>query len=437
MSDPKLHVVESPGPYVYFVISAFALTLLAGPLVGALLWASQTGPGNGEGALIEAHGWAQLLGWAGIFVAGFSLRLVPRFAGRPERSASQAIAVLALLVAGVLLRLVGQVVGPPLGWMVAVGGGTAAVGMMGVASSLVATLRNNRHGLAPWSLLAWFGSAWWVMWAGLSVVTGWVAASKGIAPEALDRSATWVVILGAIGNFIWAVQSRMVPVSFGRTLPSVRAVIVPAVAYNLGVLAILGSIPVRYFGGLPSLAAALSTAGLAVSAIAIGGLGITCGAVTGRAHRLRPASQPLGRFITWANRWALLAGLLLLLYSTSSVLPRAVSRLQLEDAALHALASGTVTILIAGMLQLVAPIFAMERLGPGQQLKRSEVVWVLLMAAAACRVLAALLRSLRPAWFAPLAGISGLTGWVGLALLAAAIVGARVRLAGGARPTSG
>ncbi|HEV1998096.1 MAG TPA: hypothetical protein VGR61_08210, partial [Candidatus Dormibacteraeota bacterium] len=102
-TDTQLHVVESPGPYAYFVLSAFAVTLLGGPAIGVLLWLSRSGSAlsNREEALVQAHGWTQLLGWAGLFVAGMSLRLLPRFAGRPERYPALSLALLAALLIGV------------------------------------------------------------------------------------------------------------------------------------------------------------------------------------------------------------------------------------------------------------------------------------------------------------------------------------------------
>jgi len=145
-SEPRLQVVESPGAYIYFVVAAFLLTLSLGPILGTLLWMSRSGmalPGRQE-ALVQAHGWAQLLGWPGLFVAGFSLRLVPRFAGRPEISNRYALAILAGLVAGLLLRVAGLVGG---GSSVAVAGGAlpAAIAVRGRRRSRLENLEYRRR----------------------------------------------------------------------------------------------------------------------------------------------------------------------------------------------------------------------------------------------------------------------------------------------------
>ena len=420
MPETRLQVVEPPGPYVYFALSAFAITLLGGPLVGILLWASRSGTAFRERqpVLIQAHGWTQLAGWAGLFVAGFSLRLLPRFAGRPEKSPRISITILGILVAGILLRIVGSMFGGSIQGLAAAGELVTGAGILGVALRQVAVLKSNRNGGAPWSMLAWMGAAWWGGWAMLIVFGAAVSRGTGTVPSGLDRATVWAVTLGAIGNFIWAIQSRMMPTSFGRPAPGRKAVLVPALVYNLGATIALTAGLGVYAGELAPVWPIVRSVGLGVAGAGMIWLAWTCGALHGQPDRLRPASQPLGRFILWANRWAVAGGALLVLSSLRDLLPAAVARLDLEDAALHAVEVGLVTILIAGMLQLVAPVFAMERMGREPRQRFAVTVWALLMTATLARVVAALV----PPFFGPLAGLSGLSGWLGLALLAGALL---------------
>jgi hypothetical protein len=423
--DRGLPVVESPGPYLYFVLSAFAITLVDGPLLGAMMWASRSGIAFADRQLLltQAHGWTQLVGWSGLFVAGFSLRLLPRFAGTPERATPWSMALLGALVVGVLFRLVGEVLGGSAEGLAPAGEVLAAAGIGGVAVRQIAVLRSNRNPGSPWALLAWIGAGWWGVWAILSLVGATASTSSGLVPNALDNATVWAVTLGAVGNFIWAIQSRMMPVSFGRGALTRAAMVVPAVAYNLGAaVALLGAIG-PYSGQLAGGWQGVRTGGLGVAGAGMIGLAMRCGVIHGQPSRLRPASQPIARFIIWANRWAVLGGIFLLLLSIRALLPAAAARLDIEDAALHAIEVGLVTILIAGMLQLVAPVFAMERMGRRPQQRFIFLVWALLMAATVARVSAALLPSL----FSQLAGISGASGWLGLALLAWALVRARSR----------
>ena len=428
-SETNLQVVESPGAYIYFVVAAFLLTLVLGPILGTLLWMSRSGMAmqGREEALVQAHGWAQLLGWPGLFVAGFSLRLVPRFARRPGASNRYAMTILAGLVAGLLLRVAGLIGGG--GWSgLAVGGGAVlTASMAGLALSLAITLRQNRHEGTAWAPFVWLGAGWWAISGLLQLGLSVAALHRGTAPAALDRVTVWVFTLGAIGNLIWAVQARMMPSSFGRSAISRRAVLVPALLYNCAAVVILLSALAGYNPALATRAMDGFIAALGLAGASIIWLAALCGSMGGRAERLRPASNHLGWFIVWANRWALIAGVLLLLLGVHEVLPPPLARMGLEDGALHAFTVGLITILIAGMLQLVAPVFAMERMGTSSPRSIAFLVLLLLMTAAIGRVVAALSPPLVAGSFNPLAELSALSGWFGLALLAGALVRARIR----------
>ncbi len=86
--------------YVWYVAAALVIELLGGPAIGVLIYLARSGvlPGRLP-ELVQAHGWLQLQGWAGLFVAGMAQRLVPRLAGRPPVR-KPALPLLALLVLG-------------------------------------------------------------------------------------------------------------------------------------------------------------------------------------------------------------------------------------------------------------------------------------------------------------------------------------------------
>ncbi len=56
-----------------------------------------------------------------------------------------------------------------------------------------------------------------MVWAGFA---GRFLATSGLTPAALDAAAVWVALLGALSNFVWAVQSWSVPVFYGRRPPN-------------------------------------------------------------------------------------------------------------------------------------------------------------------------------------------------------------------------
>ena len=59
-------------------------------------------------ALVQAHGHAQLVGWAGMFVVGVSLHFIPRLASVPLTHPHWIDAILWVMAFGLTLRLVGQ-----------------------------------------------------------------------------------------------------------------------------------------------------------------------------------------------------------------------------------------------------------------------------------------------------------------------------------------
>src|SRR5690606_26615998 len=126
----------------------------------------------------------------------------------------------------------------------------------------------------------------------------------------------WVVIFGAVGNFVWSVQSRSVPVFFGRKTPSVRAVLVPGVAFNAGVTLFLLS--------LADLSAEanerLLGAGLLLAGGAMAWLAPVAGSVWGSAHRLRPRARAAARYVLAANIASVLGGLLIAWAGAASLL---------------------------------------------------------------------------------------------------------------------
>jgi len=409
--------------YVWYVATALIVELIGGPAIGVLMYLARSGVRFSHLAvLVQAHGSLQLLGWGGLFVAGMTQRLVPRLAGRPPvRSA--ALPLLGLLAGGAVLRAVGQVMGNAPGGTVALAGSLlSAAGIIGVAGVLAATLRKRRSPMAGWVIFAWSGCAWWGVWAILEVSDGVMGASHGgLVPEWFDEPAVLVVTLGAIGSFIWAVQSRMVPIFFGRKQPTVGALAGPWALYNLGLLLILVTLIVTAAGQGVGPHGSIADAGLGLIGVGAIWLAAGTGAVTGVPHRLRAASRPLAHFVVSADRWAVVAGLMWIGAFAGPLIYRATPRHNFTDAALHAFGTGVITMLIAGMVQMVAPVFARARIegGPPGLLERS--VWPLLWGATAARVAAALAGGYA---FTILAALSGVLGWAGLAALAGLLVAA-------------
>jgi hypothetical protein len=413
--------------YVWYVAAALTVELIGGPAIGVLMYLARSGALSSHlPGLVQAHGSLQLLGWSALFVAGMAQRLLPRLAGRPPVRTA-ALPLLVLLGGGVVLRVLGQAAGNASGGTVALAGSLAsAVGMFGVAAVLAATLLQRRSPPAGWVLLAWSGCGWWAVSAILDAWGGVLGASDGgVVPAWFDEPAVLVVTLGAIGSFIWAIQSRMVPIFFGRKQPTLGALAGPAVLYNLGLLVILLALVRNAVGPVGGADASVVSVGLGLVGVSVIWLAAAAGAVNGVPHRLRPASRPLARFVVSADRWAVFAGVMWIAAFVSPLIYQGAPRHNFTDSAVHAYGTGVIIMLIAGMVQMVAPVFARARIeaGPPGLIERS--VWPLLWGATAARVAAALAGGLaHGSAFTALASLSGVLGWAGLAALAGLLVAA-------------
>ncbi|PFG73054.1 hypothetical protein [Tepidiforma thermophila] len=371
--------------------------------------------------LVQAHGWLQLQGWAGLFVAGMAIRVVPRFVGRRPLPARVTVPLLGLLAAPLAVRLgvLPWVDGGAARAAALATGWTTAAGCAGVGGVLAVTFWRGKRGSEAWRLFIGAGAAWWLAWAPLAAWWGWRAANGGgLAPAAFDDALAWAVMLGPIGNFILGVQSRAVPVFFGRRPPDARALAGPWLLVNAGAGAcVLGM-------ALDGTAAARA----AGAGLALGGAGLCwglpiAGAVRGRAHRLRPRARPAAKFVLAANLAGMAAGALMLLAGAAMALEGGYAAAPLRDAARHLFGLGPITMLILGMARLIAPVFAVARTESRGAGFREHAPFWLLAAALVVRAGAGLASGTASydAWMHASAA-AGVLAWLAIAVFAADVL---------------
>ncbi|HWU38041.1 MAG TPA: hypothetical protein VN203_10380, partial [Candidatus Acidoferrum sp.] len=151
ISPAKRHAEFRPS----FIWLALAIAIFAGFGIGSHL-AFIIGFGFPLKAsfpsMVQAHGHAQLVGWAGFFVIGTSLHFIPRLSSVPLPHQRWIGAVLWLVGTGLLLRVIGQSVLPYLGggiipdllrWLVTASGALEAAGMFLYLFLLIKTLRGT------------------------------------------------------------------------------------------------------------------------------------------------------------------------------------------------------------------------------------------------------------------------------------------------------
>lgn len=425
-SQETVPVVEDR-TYLAFMVAAMVIAVGGGFLLAIVLPLASAGviPGGDRVPwLIQAHGWAQLQGWAGLLVAGMAIRIIPRFAGRQPIRAPVTVPIVTALAASVVLRTIVQ----PWGrgdWgdeIVLAAGILGGLGMAGVVVVLTVTLvRTRRHG-NPWELFAWAGTAWWGVWAVMTVVAAERSGDGvGLTPFGLNQAMTWMVMLGAIGNFIWGIQSRSVPVFFGRKPPAARVVLAPLLLLNLGIAAVMVSLAEWD----AAASARIEGAGLALAGVATIILAYLCGALWGTAHKLRPRARSASRFVLGANLAAVAGGLLIAYAGVHTVIDGSTVSLGARDAARHAFGVGLITMLIMGMAQLIAPVFAMSRAEVRIPSLPERLPFWLLAGSVVLRVVAGLIRpEVSGDGVHHLVALAGILAWLALILFAATVISA-------------
>lgn len=411
--------------YLLYAASALTAALGGGFLMAIVLPLAASGAiagGDRVPWFTQAHGWLQLQGWAGLFVAGMGVRLLPRFAGRkpvPRRITIPLLLLLALPVAA-RMTLEPFVSGGAAVWVSRAIGFGSIPGLAGVSAVLLVTLIKGRRQHEPWRYLAFAGATWWLAWALLAAWAGVRGARHdGLVPVTFDDTLAWAVLFGPIANFIWAVQSRSVPIFFGRKTPPVRRMLLPGLLLNGGAALLVLSL----FSSSAGTTARLSGAGLLCAGVASAWLPLVAGAVGGTAKRLRPRARAAGRFVLAANIASAGAGLALAWAGAHMLLSGEPEAFGLRDAARHAFGLGLVTMLILGMARLVAPVFALERVQPGGPSLIDRAPFWLMTIALLLRVAAGLLYDqVGYESRMHIAATAGLCAWLAIALFAFAMV---------------
>lgn len=431
-----------------YLVAAFALALTAGFGTGAYLAAAawiRPLPGTLWPALVQVHGHAQLFGWAALFVFGILFHLLPRMRGAPPALARPALPLLGLYLAGLLLRLGGQ-----LGLALAGAAGLPALLLgagallelaagLGFAAVVARILRagppiTTRQGLSAslplliLSALCYVGA---IVLAGAGGLAAALARSAAV-PAALTASSETLALYGFLLGIAFGVSARMLPLFL--TVPGISAARLRAITALLA-LGVAGRAVEPWLDAPPgTLAGAAGSLALGLAFLLYVwelDLPLRRRPVPWRANlerrnaALRAAGKPdrgimpdngeYGRFewaVVPAHGWLALAGLLALAAGAGRLLDWPVAGL--HDAERHAVAVGYLTALMLGMAVRLLPNFTGRHL---RHLWLVDVLAAALAIAAAGRTGGPLLAALGISW--ALAGaLPALAGIAGLAALA-------------------
>lgn len=387
----RMMVARTDAAFPWYIGGAFVVAVAGGFLLAVLLPLAVTfdwGWGVRWRALAQAHGHLQIAGWLGLFIAGMSLRLAPRFAGRPLQFPGMTAPALALLLFGVLGRAFAQpwVEDPAMQGILLVSVLAELAGAALIALSLILTLAPAVRKLAPAPFLM-LGAVGMVMQALLGAL--WLPDLTGAQPYVpADRNN---VLLGVqffafVLPFVLGVSLRALPVFFARPAPSVRVAWIVALVLGIGAA--------TYAGGMMALEGVagvrLQGVGAMMIAVAIGAV-LAQNGTWRRPERLRASARHAALLIRTASAWLAIVALALLLTGARSTIGGTQVSPGDVDAIRHVLAIGVFTTLLAGMAYLMLPWLAMRRMKPAALRRETLTLWALLTAATILRASGALL----------------------------------------------
>jgi hypothetical protein len=389
-----LRPVEPGNARIYrlFVLSSLALAGLAGFVLGInvpLERLLNAGSASRTADMIQAHGQVQLLGFAGLFVMGMSLRLMPRFASSKLQFEALLLPIWALIVASLITRAL-VMVWLPDAWHSALDIAvqfSLLLAAGGYVSVVFATLLVDRDDIDATSCFFLGGAAFYFLQAALAAFIAIKQAPDDTRVFAYipDMALLYLQLAGFLMAFVGGVATRAIPSMSGLPRPDAggkRSVLA------LAVCVVMLSAPLVWlaYGGASLTAVRLSDAGLAGTGLCFFAIVFLSGALRPAANRVRPASQPHMRLVKAAFLWLTFAGVLAVYFGSKAFVRGELPSFYELDSFRHSVALGTLTALILGMGLMILPEFAAQRQNPNSQTRLSAILLVLVTSAAVLRV---------------------------------------------------
>ncbi len=376
--------------YRLFVGTALAIALLIGfllafsmPLTAALHvdWGKWWMPH------VQAHGHAQLTGFAALFTMGIALHVVPRFKQTALRYPSLVMPTYLLMVTGVVLRVLAQPAAdqPSMAALYGLSGLLELGGSALFALIIVSTIAGAQQ-RETFDVFLVAGAAGMLLQAVANAAISIDAARLGqtVLPLSRDNAQIQLMLYGALVPFIFGVSLRTLPAFLGVTPPP-RRLLYGVLALHLAALA-----ETQAVGWVQSVRDWSPPAELLHAGPLALGLTMTAFALSINPFEGEPpdgAHHVAEGYLRAAYVWLGIAGLMQTWFVARAwALGQAVSLAEI-DATRHAVAVGFVTLMITGMATRVLPVFAGRRLFRGWM---AEWVFYMLNAAAILRVLGGL-----------------------------------------------
>ncbi|MCX8071902.1 MAG: NnrS family protein [Candidatus Binatia bacterium] len=334
----------------WFFVWSIVFALSIGATLGALLWLGLTLQVDLLGGLSplsarHAHAYAQIFGFAVLFVCGVAYHVLPRFSGRAWQGGPWQRLTLLGLASGAGLAAGAALWGEERA-LLFLAHAALVFGSLAFARAVGGQLRGAAVTPPLLPVYVQLGSWWLVAASALPLLSPTVLAS--------DRSALWEAALwGFAGNWIYGMSLRILPASLGLVYRESGVDRLICAAHQVGTLLwCLGLVGMS--GWLP---VAVTTAGRAGGLLlAVAGAGFVCrlGFFRGRAtpaHRMPGTEKYLWSAYAYLFLALLLGPLRAAVTGTAYVGPVA-------DFARHAFTLGFLTQMIFGVSMRVLPAAA-------------------------------------------------------------------------------
>lgn len=349
------------GIYRYYFLGAIVLILTAGATWGAwLLW--QIGVAGKFGAVsvhqINAHGQAQIYGWVGLFIMGFSYQAFPRMWQTALAAPRWAVAAFGLMVFGVIVRTIGMSASDLGGYALAtalIGGAAEALAVLIFAGQVLLTFKRSEAKFEPFVGFVFGGLFWFVAQCALDLWHTYTTMTA-VSPQQL----VWYIstyqaplrdmqIHGMALFMILGVSIRVLPAAFELpAVPKPRGWSALAVLSIAVVAEVILFVAYRWSGN-HVIAASLM---IPWTMLTVG-----CAMVAGPWRLWRPfaVADRSGKFVRVAYGWLTVSLLMLLLlpaYQAVSGIPFSHAY---YGAIRHAITVGFISLIIMGMGAKVVP----------------------------------------------------------------------------------
>ncbi len=386
------HAPAYDAPYRWFIAVSLTMAIGGGfmlavllPLARAEKWAWSDG--IRWQALIQAHGQLQLIGFGGLFVMGMSLRLMPRFSGRPLAHRALVPALIPVIATSLLLRSVAEPWGDGVPRDAGLIGSAALLLTGGVAFAAIicGTLCHRESQAEATGYFFVLGALGFCTGAVLNLlqVIEMVRDALPIAPVSKETAQVFMQQYGFLVMFVSGVGMRAVPTFSGATrMPN--ATRAAALLLACGVALFAGAMLWITYRSYSETAARAGDAGQLATAAAFAVTVWVSGALWPSKNRVAAASQTAFWFVRSAYAWMLAAALLTAWYGARALVDGALPDTYELDAIRHVLTIGVLTMMVVGMSMLIVPEFA------GRRLQHPDERWLLLAMITALNAAAAL-----------------------------------------------